>query len=193
MKTPKAPEILQISLAEFDKSLLLADAREPGTETFERAVLAHFALKYAQRGWNAAVTVDGEFVRVVAVPEEAVEPKDYVLGLLQHGFLDDALPMLEALDGMLDDAECCVDRLNPHAIAVIDHKPYKASPARRRYITNRFSGFGAGFLMYSILGAIANFWIMLEAHLGRSLLLNGYLRPTPRKGKSKGELIYGIL
>jgi tetratricopeptide (TPR) repeat protein len=105
MKRPKAPEIIQVPVAELDPSRLPADARQPGTDAFEKAVLTHFAIKYAERGWNAAVTVDGEFVRVVAVPEEGVEPKDYVLGLLQHGFLDDALPMLEALDGMLDDAD----------------------------------------------------------------------------------------
>ena len=34
-----------------------------------------------------------------------VEPKEYVYGLLQHGFLDDALPLLEVLDGMLDDPD----------------------------------------------------------------------------------------
>jgi len=105
MKTSKAPEILQVPIVELDTSQLPADARQPGTDAFERAVLTHYALKYAERGWNAAVTVDGEFVRVVAVPEEGIEPKDYVVGLLRHGFLDDALPMLEALDGMLDDAD----------------------------------------------------------------------------------------
>jgi tetratricopeptide (TPR) repeat protein len=60
---------------------------------------------YAEKGWNAAVTVDDEFIRIVAVPETGVEPKEYVLGLLQHGFLEDALPLLEVLDGMLDDPD----------------------------------------------------------------------------------------
>lgn len=44
-------------------------------------------------------------MRVVAVPERGIEPKKYVLGLLQHRYLEDALPILEALYGMVDDAE----------------------------------------------------------------------------------------
>lgn len=72
---------------------------------FEQAVIYHFAMHYAAKGWSAVVTVDGEFVRVVAVPEQGIEPKRYVLGLLQNGFLEDALPILEALYGMVDDAE----------------------------------------------------------------------------------------
>ncbi|KAI5912142.1 tetratricopeptide repeat protein [Thauera sp. 2A1] len=68
-------------------------------------MIGRYALDYAARGWQAVVTVDDAFVRVVAVPERGVEPKAYVLGLLEHGFLADALPVLEALDGMLDDAE----------------------------------------------------------------------------------------
>jgi hypothetical protein len=72
---------------------------------FQEAVIARYALEYASKGWNAAVTVDDEFVRVVAIPENGIDPKTYVLGLLQHRYLEDALPTLEALDGMLDDAD----------------------------------------------------------------------------------------
>ena len=39
------------------------------------------------------------FVRVVAVPEHGVEPKAYVLGLLQNGFLADLLPVKEGEGG----------------------------------------------------------------------------------------------
>ena len=72
---------------------------------FDQAVITRYALEYASKGWNALVTVDSEFVRVVAVPENGINPKQYVLGLLQHRYLEDALPILEALYGMLDDAE----------------------------------------------------------------------------------------
>jgi len=41
---------------------------------------------------------------------ERGEPKEYVLGLLQHGFLTDALPLLEVLDGMLDDPDIAYNR-----------------------------------------------------------------------------------
>ena len=105
-----APEIRQIPVSDFDTSVLPPDAREPGTEAFEVAVMTHFASDYAARGWNAAVTVDGELIRIVAVPETGVEPKEYVLGLLQHGFLQDALPLLEVLDGMLDDPDIAYNR-----------------------------------------------------------------------------------
>ena len=85
---------------------------------------SEYALDYAARGWQAVVAVDDAFVRVVAVPERGVEPKAYVLGLLQNGFLEDALPVLEALDGMLDDAELayshglCLSELGRPAEAV---------------------------------------------------------------------------
>lgn len=72
---------------------------------FEEAVITRYALEYASKGWNAVVTVDKKLVRVVAVPENGIDPKQYVLGLLQHRYLEDALPILEALYGMIDDAE----------------------------------------------------------------------------------------
>jgi tetratricopeptide (TPR) repeat protein len=99
--TKHAPEIFQRPLDQIDISGL----PQRGTPEFEQAVISHYAMQYAARGWNAFVTVDDEFVRVVAVPERGIAPKQYVLGLLQHGFLQDALPVLEALAGMLDDAD----------------------------------------------------------------------------------------
>lgn len=101
MTTPQAPEIFQTPLADLD----LADLPPRGTPEFEQAVIGRYALDYAARGWNALVTVDDAFVRVLAVPARGVEPKAYVLGLLQHGFLEEALPVLEALDAMLNDAD----------------------------------------------------------------------------------------
>lgn len=61
-----------------------------GSPDFDQAVITRYALEYASKGWNAAVTVDEEFVRVVAVPENGIDPKKYVLGLLQHRYLEDA-------------------------------------------------------------------------------------------------------
>jgi hypothetical protein len=37
-KTPKAPEILQVPVAELDTSQLPADARQPGTDAFEKII-----------------------------------------------------------------------------------------------------------------------------------------------------------
>ena len=119
--TPRqAPEIFQIPLDDLDP----AGLPPRGTPEFEQAVIGRYALDYAARGWQAVVVVDDAFVRVVAVPERGVEPKAYVLGLLQNGFLEDALPVLEALDGMLDDAELayshglCLSELGRPAEAV---------------------------------------------------------------------------
>ena len=44
-------------------------------------------------------------VRVVAVPQAGIEPKAYLLGLLRSGFIEDALPGLEAMHGMIEDAD----------------------------------------------------------------------------------------
>ena len=120
MTTRQAPEIFQIPLDDLDP----AGLPPRGTPEFEQAVIGRYALDYAARGWQAVVAVDDAFVRVVAVPERGVEPKAYVLGLLQNGFLEDALPVLEALDGMLDDAELayshglCLSELGRPAEAV---------------------------------------------------------------------------
>ena len=49
MKRPKAPEIIQVPVVELDTSQMPADARQPGTDAFEKAVLTYYALKYAER------------------------------------------------------------------------------------------------------------------------------------------------
>ncbi|MCC6772469.1 MAG: hypothetical protein IT360_14840, partial [Gemmatimonadaceae bacterium] len=101
MTQPQAPEIYQKPLSSIDTTGL----PPRGTAEFEQALLGRIALDYASRGWSAAVVIDGDVLRVVAVPERGIAPKKYVLGLLQNGFLSDALPMLEALHGMLNDAD----------------------------------------------------------------------------------------
>ena len=103
-KPRAAPEIFQIRLADLAPGIVPADAA-PGTPAFEQAVIMHYALPYAAKGWQALVTVDPDYVRVLAIPQRGMDPKDYVLGLLRHGFLEDALPILQALDGMLEDPE----------------------------------------------------------------------------------------
>ncbi|MBI2800248.1 MAG: tetratricopeptide repeat protein [Gammaproteobacteria bacterium] len=97
----QAPEIYQKPIDDIDVTGLPLR----GTESFDQALITRYALEYAGRGWAAIMTVDNQFIRVVAVPEHGIEPKDYVLGLLKHGFLEDALPILEALSGMIDDAD----------------------------------------------------------------------------------------
>ena len=95
-QTKQAPEIFQRRIDDLD----LPGLPPRGTPAFDQALISHFALQYAGRGWNALVTVDDEYVRVLAIPENGIEPKAYVLGLLQHRFLDYALPLLHAMSGM---------------------------------------------------------------------------------------------
>lgn len=99
----QAPEIFQIPLASLNQAGLPSHT-DP---VFEQAVIAHYALQYAAKGWNAAVVVSDGIVRIIAVPQQGVEPKTYLIGLLQHGFIADALPGLEAMYGMVDDADIC--------------------------------------------------------------------------------------
>jgi hypothetical protein len=101
VKPLQAPEIFQKPIASIDTTGL--PPRD--SPDFAQALITRYALEYANKGWNAVVTVDDEYMRVLAIPERGMEPKASVLGLLQHRFLEDALPILEALYGMLDDAE----------------------------------------------------------------------------------------
>ncbi len=99
----QAPEIFQRALATLDLPGLPA-ITDSG---FEEAVIMQYAMKYASKGWTAAVVVGDGMVRVVAVPQQGIEPKTYLLGLLHHGYIEDALPGLEAMYGMVDDPDIC--------------------------------------------------------------------------------------
>jgi tetratricopeptide (TPR) repeat protein len=99
----QAPEIFQRPITSLDLTGL-----PPTTDSgFEDAVIMQFAMQYAAKGWTAAVVVSDGMVRVVAVPQQGIEPKTYLLGLLQHGYIEDALPGLEAMYGMVDDSDIC--------------------------------------------------------------------------------------
>ena len=75
------------------------------------------------------------YVRVLAIPQQGMDPKDYVQGLLQNGFLEDALPILQALDGMTEDADIaynlgiCLSELGQTAESV---EPLERAPASPR-------------------------------------------------------------
>jgi tetratricopeptide (TPR) repeat protein len=99
----QAPDIFQRSLTSLDLTGL-----PPTTDSgFEEAVIMQFAMQYAAKGWTAAVVVSDGMVRVVAVPQQGIEPKAYLMGLLRHGYIEDALPGLEAMYGMVDDPDIC--------------------------------------------------------------------------------------
>ena len=93
----KAPEIFQRPLAD------LTDTPDDAGAADE--VLQRVMLDYAARGFTAAVTIEDGVVRGIAVPERGIEPKEYLIGLLQQGFLEDALPSLEIFSRMVDDED----------------------------------------------------------------------------------------
>ena len=144
MKSAKAPEIFQKPVTALD----MAGLPSRGSPDFDQAVIARYALEYANKGWSAVVTVDNEFVRVVAIPENGIEPKQYVLGLLRHRFLDDALPILEALYGMVDDADIaynygiCLSELGRIDESVL---PLQRCVELDHEYTNAFVGLGVSF------------------------------------------------
>ncbi len=92
-------------------------------------VIANISLGYAAKGWNAAVTVDGGMVRVLAVPQAGLAPKEYLLGLLRSGFIEDALPGLEAMYGMMDDAD--IDYNYGVALSELRHVEESIAPLKR--------------------------------------------------------------
>ena len=98
---PQAPEIFKRSLDDI-KIDGLPPRDAPG---FEDAVLQTITLQYAAKGYTAAIVIQDGYVLGVAVPQEGVEPKQYILGLLEHRFLEDALPALEIMAEMTDDPE----------------------------------------------------------------------------------------
>lgn len=68
----------------------------------------HLGFGFAQRFFPTRLGthfIDPEGLAFDAVPDNSIDPKQYALGLLQHRYLEDALPILEALYGMIDDAE----------------------------------------------------------------------------------------
>lgn len=98
MTSPKAPEIYQKPLADFPSSGVSQDAHA-------QQVITTLSLGYAVKGWTAAVTVADGMVRVIAIPQAGIAPKAYLLGLLHAGFIEDARPGLEAMYGMVEDAD----------------------------------------------------------------------------------------
>lgn len=100
-KGRQAPEIYQKPLTAYTSPTL----PPVGTPEHEQAVIMQTTLEYASKGWSATVTSQDGMLRVIAVPQDGIEPKTYIFGLLRNRFIEDALPSLEALYSMIDDAE----------------------------------------------------------------------------------------
>lgn len=98
---PQAPEIFKRSLDDINLDGL-PGRDDPG---FEDAVMLRLTSQYAGKGYTAAIVVQDGHVLGVAVPQEGIEPKQYILGLLEQRFLEDALPALEIMAEISDDPE----------------------------------------------------------------------------------------
>jgi Flp pilus assembly protein TadD len=87
-----------IATGDFDIYLLPEEARQPGTESFQNAVMAFYVDQFLSLGGSTIVGVDDEQIHVQWIPDgTASEPMEYVLTLLQSGRLKEAVPLLETL------------------------------------------------------------------------------------------------
>ena len=86
----------KLPLSRFDLNLLPPDARQTGTEAFKLAVVAHFAAQYATMGQQALVSVDGDEIQVLTLPNDS-DPLEFVMTMLQSGRIEEAVPYLEAM------------------------------------------------------------------------------------------------
>jgi len=98
---PQAPEIFKKSLDDIDIEGL--PSRED--EGFKDAVVQAMILQYAAKDYTAMILVQGGHVLCIAVPQDGIDPKQYILGLLKQGFMEDALPALEVMAEMTNDPE----------------------------------------------------------------------------------------
>ena len=152
MNDRHAPQIFEKPIASID----LAGLPPRDSPGFGQALTARWALEYADKGWTALVTADDESVRVVAIPGQAMGPKTYALGLLKERRLQAALPILEALYAMVDDAEIaygygiCLSELRRYAEAV---EPFERCVQLNKVYANAHIGLG---IAYARLGRYAD-------------------------------------
>ena len=100
MTNKTAPIVFATPLDQLD----LPGLPERTAPDFEQTVLMQYSLKYAAAGCNAAVVIKDQKLFVVAVPDKAIPPLQYLEGLCKHGYFSDAIPGLAALNQMVDDA-----------------------------------------------------------------------------------------
>ena len=103
MPTPQAPEIFQTPIDEIDLTGFPAK-NDPG---FKDSLITHYRLLYEAKGWSATVIVSDGYLRIVAVPQQRIEPKTYLIALINQGHFEGALLGLQSLYGMVDDPDIC--------------------------------------------------------------------------------------
>jgi tetratricopeptide (TPR) repeat protein len=91
-----SPLSFTLAVEDFIQYLLPEDL-DFGTERFKNAVLKYYVEQFAPLGGNTIVTVDDKNIHVEWIPDGVVkDPFDYVLDLLQHGELQEAIPILQS-------------------------------------------------------------------------------------------------
>jgi len=87
-----------ISVHDFNRGLLPADARRIGTERFRQAVGAFYKDLLSAVGGTTTTRLDGESIHISWKPDRSSkEPFEYALALLQRGDLDRGVPLMEVL------------------------------------------------------------------------------------------------
>lgn len=91
------PPNFDIPLSDFDLGLLPPAARTIGSDAFDDAVLMHFMGQYADKGINAAVSVDDRAIHVALIPEHPRSLLDHAVTLMREGRLANGIDILEWL------------------------------------------------------------------------------------------------
>ena len=97
--TIEAPQFIKIPLNEIK----ISNPYERGTREFEDAAILQTAAEYALKGMQGFFKIENDYLWGFAFSDKTIDPKAYVLGILQSGYLEDALPMLEAMSRTMPD------------------------------------------------------------------------------------------
>lgn len=97
----EAPQFVHVPLREID----IPNIVHRDTDEFHQAAILKMALEYAAKGQQGFFKVADDTLWGFAFSDQSIDPKAYVLGILQSGYLEDALPMLEAMSRTIEDAD----------------------------------------------------------------------------------------
>ena len=142
--TVEAPQFIKIPLNEVE----ISTPHERGTPEFEQAAILQTAAEYALKGMQGFFKVEDNSLWGFAFTDNTIDPKAYVLGILKDGYLEDALPMLEAMSHTMrdDDVEynlgICLSELGriPESIA-----PLKRCLELNPKYMNAIAGLGVSY------------------------------------------------
>jgi tetratricopeptide (TPR) repeat protein len=94
----RRPIEFTVSLEEFDRSRLPAEAQQPGSDAFAAAVVGFYDDQFAEAGGRVVVEVADTEIRVKWIPKEGANLLDYAVRLLSAGDYNAGVPLLESLN-----------------------------------------------------------------------------------------------